>query len=681
MKIIAIAMLSSSIFAVLPALAQTSENDIADQQVFKPADFKQFAPRTALDMVSKIPGFSISGDDGGRGFGQASQNVLINGQRISSKSTSARDALSRIPTQNVIQIEIAEGASLDIPGLTGQVANVTTKATGLSGTWSYRARFRENLPPALDWFEIGLNGASGNLNWTLGLESEPGRGTNSGRENIFNGARDLIEFREEEATFINASPSISGTLTWTRDNGDIANLNGRYAVFEFDEQEHSNSFTPDGSPLRQTVFQFAEDEWNSEISGDYETGFGPGRLKFIGLQRNEHSPTRARFFGGALDGSESIESIFDRTVDESESILRSEYSWQTGESSDWQISLEGVLNVLESEAALFEGDFQGPLTQIALGTPAIRVEEKRAEGFITHGRQLSENVRLQASLGVEQSEITSDGVNGQTRKFTRPKGSIAATWEANEKLTLNATLERRVGQLDFFDFVSNVDLNQGDNQTGNVDIVPEQSWRLEVQAERDFGAWGALTATVFNEEIEDIADQIPIGTGEGPGNLDRASRSGVELEGTFQFDKLGWEGAQLEYEAEYNFSDDEDPLTGITRRLNGEEIYEYELKFRHDIPKTEWAWGLTYRQSAEARAFRIRTINQEERTPGFLWGFIEHKDLWGMTGSIFLANITDQDDQFTRVIFTPNRTGQVARIEDRTRNFGNILTLRLKGSF
>lgn len=681
MKNIAAAVLSSGIFALAPVYAQTHETEAQHAQVFTPIDFTQFAPRTALDMVSQIPGFSISGGDGGRGFGQASQNVLINGQRISSKSTSSTDALSRIPAQNVIQIELVEGASLDIPGLNGQVVNVTTRATGLSGTWTYRARFRENLPPALDWFEVALNGAVGNINWTLGVESEPGRGTNSGRENIFDGARNLTEYREEEATFINSSPSITGALTWTRDNGDIANLNGRYAIFEFNEQEHSNSFMPDGTPLRQTVFQFAEDEWNSEISGDYETGFGPGRLKFIGLQRNEHSPTRARFFGGAVDGSESIESIFDRTVDESESILRGEYSWQTTETSDWQVSLEGAFNSLESEASLFEGEFQEPLAQITLGTPFVKVEEERAEAFVTHGRQLSENVRLQASVGVEQSEITSDGATGQTRKFTRPKGSIAATWEANEQLTLNATLERRVGQLDFFDFVSNVDLNQGDNQTGNVDIVPEQSWRLEVQAERDFGAWGALTATVFNEEIEDIADQIPIGTGEGPGNLHRASRSGIELEGTFQFDKLGWEGAQLTYEAEYNFSDVDDPLTGISRRLNGEDIYDYELEFRRDIPNTEWAWGLTYRQDTEAKSFRVRTINQEEKTPGFLWGYIEHKNLWGMTGSIFLANITDQDDQFTRVLFDPNRTGQVVRIEDRTRNFGNILTLRLKGAF
>ena len=78
--------------ASLPLLvhAQTTstpgEDTSSNAQSFVPADFEQYAPRTALDMVSQIPGFSVSGDDGARGFGQASQNVLINGQRISSKS-------------------------------------------------------------------------------------------------------------------------------------------------------------------------------------------------------------------------------------------------------------------------------------------------------------------------------------------------------------------------------------------------------------------------------------------------------------------------------------------------------------------------------------------------------------------------------------------------------------------
>jgi outer membrane receptor for ferrienterochelin and colicin len=83
--------------------------------VFTPADFTRFAPRNALDMLNNVPGFSIVSDDQGRGLGQASTNVLINGQRVASKSESVFDVLRRITSAQVERIEIVDGATLGIP--------------------------------------------------------------------------------------------------------------------------------------------------------------------------------------------------------------------------------------------------------------------------------------------------------------------------------------------------------------------------------------------------------------------------------------------------------------------------------------------------------------------------------------------------------------------------------------
>jgi hypothetical protein len=52
------------------------------KQVFTPADFTQFAPKTAYEMLVQVPGFTIRSADSERGLGQASENVLINGERI-----------------------------------------------------------------------------------------------------------------------------------------------------------------------------------------------------------------------------------------------------------------------------------------------------------------------------------------------------------------------------------------------------------------------------------------------------------------------------------------------------------------------------------------------------------------------------------------------------------------------
>lgn len=673
----------------LPLNAQTPPAPSEDSSTFTIADFEQFAPRTALDMVSQIPGFSISGSDGQRGFGQAQENVLINGQRISSKSTSARDALARIPAANVEKIEIVDGSSLDIPGLSGQVANITAKANGLSGTWNYRHRYRENLPPAMEWFDVSLNGRNGTLGWTLAVEAEPGRGAAAGRENVFDGARNLLRYREEESTFVADGVSVSGSLNWTPSNGHIANLNAEYNLWEPDERETSSVFAPDGTLERQTVFLFKENEWNSEVSGDYELGMGPGRLKLIGLQRNEHSPTRAEFFGADLDGSNVQNRIFDRVVDESESILRGEYNLSGANNSDWQFSIEGALNTLEAEAEAFQGQTLDSVSPVPNPVPDRRVEEKRAEAFVTHGRQLSKDLRLQMSLGAEQSEIMSDGVNGQTRTFTRPKGSASLAWTMNDKTNVNFSVSRQVGQLDFFDFVSNVDLNQGDDQTGNVDIVPDQRWRVALEAERDFGGWGAVTAEVFYDEIEDLVDQVPIFSltdpsqiiGEGPGNLDSASRIALEIEGTLKLDNFGWKGAQLEYETFLQDTFLDDPITGVTRDFNSTTIHYYELNFRHDIPNTDWAWGVNYETFLESPTFRRDARISYEEPQGFAWAFVEHKDIFGLTATAYFANLADTDNNLTRLSYAPDRTGQITGIEERVRNFGSIVTLRLKGSF
>ena len=103
-------------------------------RVFEPAYFQQFAPRNALDMVIRIPGFTITGgnDQGQRGLGQATQNVIVNGERLSSKSDSVEDQLRRIPATDVVRIELVDGNTLDIPGLTGLVANVIYESNGAS---------------------------------------------------------------------------------------------------------------------------------------------------------------------------------------------------------------------------------------------------------------------------------------------------------------------------------------------------------------------------------------------------------------------------------------------------------------------------------------------------------------------------------------------------------------------
>ncbi len=101
------------------------------------AFFQQYAPSNALQMVQRLPGFSFDqGDQNVRGFSQAAGNVVIDGQRPSSKSDTLDTVLSRIPASRVVRIEVAPGDQFGAEYIgKSQVANVVlTASSGISGT-------------------------------------------------------------------------------------------------------------------------------------------------------------------------------------------------------------------------------------------------------------------------------------------------------------------------------------------------------------------------------------------------------------------------------------------------------------------------------------------------------------------------------------------------------------------
>lgn len=667
--------------AIFPAAAQTET--VGTARIFEPDYFSQFSPSTALDMVRRIPGFSIQEDnDGSRGLGQAEGNVLINGRRVAGKSLTLGDALARIPATNVEKIELVDGATLDIPGLSGQVANVTAKVNGVSGTWDWRARFRENLPPYYHGGNVSVTGRNNTLAWTLGLNSNPIRGAARGPEFVYDADRNQTEIREEDVNNVGDEAGISGSLEWTPLNGSVANLNAEYNIFEIDTREISERFPTDGSPPRFRRFTNAEDEWNSEVGADYEFALGPGRLKTIALWRFEHSPVISTARTIQADGTLSERSVFKQTVDEGESIVRTEYGWQPTPGRDWQIAAEGAFNFLEAEAAFQSLDENGVLVPMPLTNANSRVEEKRAELNITHGRKLSDKLSVQASFGAEYSELSQTGGATQTREFTRPKGFVSAAYVVNDKLTINAKIAREVGQLNFFDFISSVNINSGNGNQGNPDIVPQQSWEGEVEFEKNYGAAGAHTLKVYYEEIEDIVDRIPFGpTAEGPGNLDNATRYGVAANGTFKFDPLGLEGLQLEYELETRKSEIEDPLTGEKRRISDDLIIGGFFELRYDVPNTDWAVGFGGERFDNAPYVRLDERQYFELRPLYTFLYLEHKDILGMTGQVEYFNVFNADEQFTRQVYTPRRDGSLLFREDRSWRAGPILTVSLKGTF
>ena len=319
--------------------------------------------------------------------------------------------------------------------------------------------------------------------------------------------------------------------------------------------------------------------------------------------------------------------------------------------------------------------------EIPLGLSNSRVEERRGEVIFTHGRRLSPTLNLQVSAGAEYSELSQTGDAENKREFTRPKGQATLSWQQSETLKLVGKIERRVGQLNFFDFISSVNLDQGSGEDGNPEIVPNQSWRLNLEAQKDFKDWGASTVRVIFVELEDVIDQVPIGTGAGPGNIDSGTLFALETNSTLKLGKIGFAGAELTFNGRYFDTEVDDPVTGARRSINAHLIYDYNVELRQDVPNTNWAWGVIVEGFKQEPQYRISEVMLRENEPAFSFAYVEHKDVAGMTARVAFGNLFDQRDKFWRQQYAPDRSGTLVRSEDYSRGFGPIFTFELKGKF
>ncbi len=652
-------------------------------RVFTPADFARFSPRNALDMLEEVPGFTLREEESQRGLGQASANVLIDGQRITSKSEGVFSTLERIAADRVERIEIVDGATLGIAGLSGQVANVITKPGEISGQFSYNASFRPRYAkPSFIGGEVSLSGSGENLEWTLAIANGVGRGAAGGGDAfIYDADGNVLEQRDIRMQFIGDFPRASGSVQWTSPGGTVVNANANYHrdYQNFRENQYRDLTT---GVDRLRMFEDRFRGWGYEFGGDVEFGVGPGRLKLIGLERY----SRARSTSDAIsifdDNSPDAGNRFAARRETGERIGRGEYRWSML-GGDWQLDAEAAFNRLDRSAQLFDLSPTGDFVELPFPNGSGGVTEDRYETILTHSRSLASNLTLQIGAGGEYSTIAQTGANGLTRSFWRPKGSLNLAWQVETGLDVSLELARRVGQLEFGDFLATVSLNQEQQNAGNVELVPQQSWEASLDFTKTLGRWGSTELRIFAQEIEDYIEFIPVEGGrETRGNIDSASIYGIRWNSTFQLAPLGFNGAQLELTLEAEETDLTDPLTGVSRPWGGHEDREVDISLRHDIPGSNWAWGVGLEYNHTLPYYRLGETGLNYEGPTYTFGFIEHKDVFGMTANLTVFNLTDGRARQDRYVYEGyrDRTPLLFR-ETQNLSVQPIFQFRLSGDF
>jgi hypothetical protein len=664
-----------------PAPEPTLPAAVEDAKTFLPADFVRFAPRNALDMLRNVPGFTIREATQERGLGTATGNVLINGQRISGKSNDVLTELSKIPASNVVRIEIRDAATLDVPGLSGQVANVIAKAGGMQGQFAWRPEFRQrNTDPLLTRGEVSVSGKKGRIEYNLGLQNNSFRSGANGRTNIFRANGERIEARNDVFTGNGENPKATVRLSWDGPGSSVGNFNGSVQGFYYDYRELGERVGP-GLADRIRRVANDEDSWAYELGGDYEFALFGGRLKLIGLEQGGHTPFAQDVRTSFADGAPDSGSRFEEIADTHERIGRAEYRWKWGK-SDLQLSAEGAFNSLDNVSHFFILRPNGEYEEIPLPGGTATVKEDRYEAMASLGRPLSPKLSIQIAAGGEYSNLRQTGPGGLSRTFWRPKGLFSAAWKASPRLDVNLKLQRRVGQLNFSDFLARVNLTDDRQNAGNVELVPQQSWEADLEATRNLGRYGTTTLRLYGRLYEDVVDIVPIGaTGESVGNIDSAHAYGAEVKTTFNFDPMGWKGAKLDLRAQLQETRVKDPLTGEGRRISSSLMHFFDITLRHDIPDSDWAYGMNLNHQLSALSYRLTEVGRQWEGP--YWGslYAEHKEVFGLTIRATVANVLAARSMWDRTVYQGRRTGPISFIERRDRLIGPIFSFQVRGKF
>lgn len=665
-----------------PQAAPDTTAPVAGRQVYQPADFARFAPRNAYDMLLRIPGFALRENEQLRGLGQATGNVLFNGERPSTKSDTLITQLSRIPAANVTRIEVVDGATLDLPGLSGQVANIIYSADALSGQFAWLPAFRaHHTDPLLTRGSVSMSGRTGPVEYQVGLDNEDSARSGAGGPTlIYDAAGAITERREEEWTADYDTPKLHGRLTFDGPGSSVGHLNAHYQrVYETYDEDGFRSGP--GQPDRTRTVRDNSEGWNYEIGGDYDFRFGPGRLKLVGLRRYNHEPYSQEIVVRPVDNSPSTGERFAQIGRLGETIGRGEYSWKML-GGDWQLSAEAAYNTLDNVATLGTLQTDGSFSESPFAAATGGVDEDRYEALLSYGRPLSPTLSMQIVAGAEHSTIAQTGADGLTRSFLRPKGSLTLSWKPSKRFDISAKLRRRVLQLSFYDFLARAFLNDGNQNAGNADLRPQQDWSLEVEANRNLGAWGSTKLRLIYRDVTDYVDVIPVGGGESVGNVPKSWAGAIDWTSTLQFEPIGWTGARLESRVLFQKSSLRDPFTGERRQWSGFTDRLVDLTLRHDVPRTDWAYGGNMNYAHYQPRYRGSQIDLLYEGPVFASLFVEHKNVFGLTVRAQASNLLNARSRREREFFDGLRgDASVVSRESRDRLIGPIFSLSVKGSF
>ncbi|MBL8774259.1 MAG: TonB-dependent receptor [Phenylobacterium sp.] len=676
---------------------------------FPAAFFAPYNPVTAADMVARVPGFELRDGDERRGFGATAGNLLINGERPSSK-TLAAELLKRIPAGSVVRIELLSGsdAAVDVRGQ-AQIVNVVVSEAGRrGGSTTYTVGVRHiQYSNRVGWVGQASRSIALAPNAVLALDVQLptllGRGDVRERLTTGPGAAPAGARRQLQKPQ-NIGITGAANLRWQPTPRDSVNLSFQAAptwnTLDIIQAEVSAQDAPRQFLLGRSDF---DRNFTAEFGGDWERRFDGGlSLKLITLVSatsvDQHDRFEIQTFPNAF-----LTRTQDRSTRGGERIVRGQLKWTASKAHTLEVGAEGAFNYRDTTLDIANQPRGGPVVPVPLAVSDARVEETRGEVFASDIWTLSPRLTLESGVNLELSRIAQTGDQRKQRSFRFVKPRVSGTYALGPDASLRFSLLRDVAQLDFAEFSSAVDFVNTSTIQGNPGLVPEKAWKARVEWERRFGARTALTVAAFADRVQDVHDLVDIGGFDAYGNIGDGSRIGVEVRGAMPLAAFGLPNAELRFNGLYQRTRVTDPVTGERREFSvplerqgsasgapvlnaGNKRWAYVLNFRQNLPELSSSWGAALVQWSGRKEYRRAELYAYERPQPRLDLFVETTALKPVTVRVFANNVLGPSEDRTRTFFQGSRaSGVVQRAEVRVFRGGpegtRSLGLQVSGRF
>lgn len=669
----ALLMTAGSAAAQNPPPAPALQDSSTQQGVlvFTPDFFADQRPGTALDMVNRVPGFSISDGGGRRGFEGSVGNVLVNGSRPASKSDTGSAVLSRTLASQVERIELVRGGALgiDMQGF-ALVVNVITRNE--SSRQSILTLDGILFDGGTDMFHgsYQFTASQGERTWGVtlsdGVSSSDSNGAGPVLRRAANG--DTISREDFYNDSFGGGTSLRGNFASPWFGGKI-DLTGRYGVND------SHTVALQTSPTVRRENRLDNEGSGGEFGAVYtrplsarssfETRF---IHQFNGFESISTGRTRS-------EGVDSPEQRFVGEGDSSETILRGLVRYERSPALTLEGGGEVAYNLLETDQAFTVGGVAVPLP-----SASVKVEETRGELFGKSTWRLRPTLMLEGGLRLEASTIIQSGDADQEKSFFFAKPRVQATWTPMLNNQFRFRFERELGQLDFSDFAASADLDDENVLGGNVDLEPEQRWITELTYERRFWEDGIVSVGLRHDEIIDAIDVIPlVGDLSAIGNIGDGTLDQLVVNILVPTDRFGFTGGRLGFRNTWNHTEVTDPTSGETRAISGVRPSQALFSIAQDIVSWKLQWGGIW----------ITKLSQTRFDPDQTSGFrgADYFELWAEyqpTPTLSLraqVNIWD-DFEVQRTVYANRSSARpIAFVENRYIDPRTFISIRLRKAF